>query len=527
VREVRRGCIALCVVAASLAGCGGKRSAEPPATTVGSPPPRHQAPAVTRRRVVVTVVDGDTRRRVRGALVRIGRLADRANRKGNAELRLRRLAPLVVSVDARGYGGRELRMPFQRRRRVVVRVYRDGLQWPMYGATPARTQAHTAIRVRPPFRVVWSRGLGSLIEFPAVVSDGVAYIGNSSGTVRALSMRNGTVLWRRDVRHGKMAASPAVVGDELVVHSMDGVVRVLDRRTGRLRFEYRVGSPIESSPLVRDRIDYFGAWNGNVYALDLRRRKLRWVYRSGYKITSSAALADRTLYIGDYGGRLLALTPGNGRLLWSAGVNGRIYGTPAVWAGRVFVPSSDGGSLTAFSTRGRYLWRIHTGSYVYSSPAVWAGHVYFGSYNGLLYSLAARTGSVRWSVPTGGPVSGAPAVVDGVAYAGSFAHRIVGVDADTGRVLLRFPHGEYVPVSGSGGRLLLHGYSRLYAVESSSPRPVRTTAGRGEVTLDRSGRPQPPGSRPRGRSRRPGRTRVGLPRRAAGTVEPRPSRADG
>ena len=32
-------------------------------------------------------------------------------------------------------------------------------------------------------------------------------------------------------------------------------------------------------------------------------------------------------------------------------------------------------------------------------------------------------------------------------------------------VLLRFPHGEYVPVSGNGRRLLLHGYSRVWAVE--------------------------------------------------------------
>jgi outer membrane protein assembly factor BamB len=358
-------------------------------------------------------------------------------------------------------------MPFQRRRHVKVRLYRAGLQWPMYGATPARTQAHPAIRLRPPFRVVWSRGIGSLIEFPAVVSDGVAYIGNYHGTVRALSMRSGRVLWRRDVPGGKMAASPAVVGDDLVVHGMDGVVRVLDRRTGRPRFTYRIGSPIESSPLVRDRIDYFGAWNGNVYALDLRTRKLRWVYRSGYKITSSAALAGRTLYIGDYGGRLLALAPGSGRLRWSAGVNGRIYGTPAVWAGRVFVPSSNGGSLTAFTTRGRYAWRVHTGSYVYSSPAVWAARVFFGSYDGRLYCVSAWSGRVGWSVQTGGAVSGAPAVVDGVVYAGSFAHRIVGADARTGRVLLRFPHGEYVPVSGSGGRLLLHGYSRIYAVESA------------------------------------------------------------
>jgi hypothetical protein len=52
-----------------------------------------------------------------------------------------------------------------------------------------------------------------------------------------------------------------------------------------------------------------------------------------------------------------------------------------------------------------------------------------------------------------------------VAYAGSTWGRITGVDAKSGRVLLRFPHGEYVPVSGNGRRLLLHGYSRVWAVE--------------------------------------------------------------
>jgi outer membrane protein assembly factor BamB len=142
-----------------------------------------------------------------------------------------------------------------------------------------------------------------------------------------------------------------------------------------------------------------------------------------------------------------------------------VYGTPAVLGRRVFVPSSTGGSLTAFSTGGRYLWRVGTGSYVYSSPAVWAGRVFFGSYNGRMYAVSASRGRVLWSVRAGGPISGAVTVVGGVAYAGSTRGRIVGADALSGRVLLRFPHGEYVPVSGNGRRLLLHGYSRLYAVD--------------------------------------------------------------
>jgi outer membrane protein assembly factor BamB len=146
-------------------------------------------------------------------------------------------------------------------------------------------------------------------------------------------------------------------------------------------------------------------------------------------------------------------------------VNGRIYGTPAVAGGRVFVPSSDGGSMSAFTTNGRFLWRRDFGSYVYSSPAAAYGRVYFGAYNGVFYSLRASDGATAWAVGTGGPISGAAVVVGGVAYAGSFAHRIIGVGARRGSVVLSFPHGEYVPVSGSGQRLLLHGYSRLYAVE--------------------------------------------------------------
>jgi outer membrane protein assembly factor BamB len=370
-----------------------------------------------------------------------------------------------VTVGARGFGTRTVFERFRKSRKATIRVYRPELQWPMYGATPQRAQAQTHIRLRPPFRTVWSVGLGTLIEFPAVVDDGVAYIGNARATIRAISMRFGRVLWRHDTPHGKMASSPAVVGRDLVYHTMDGHVYVLDRATGRLRWHRYVGSPIESSPIVRRGVDYFGAWNGGVYALDLRTRRFRWTRWLGAKITSSAAIFGGRLFIGDYGGRLWALSPRTGRTRWVGGVNGRIYGTPAVAGGRVFVPSSTGGSLTAFSVTGRYLWRVNTGSYVYSSPAAWGGRVFFGSYNGYFYGVSASSGHVLWTVGTGGPISGAAAVVDGVAYAGSFAHRIVGVDARTGKTLLRFGHGHYVPVSGNGMRLLFHGYSRLYAVE--------------------------------------------------------------
>jgi outer membrane protein assembly factor BamB len=415
-------------------------------------------------RLKLTIVDGDRNTRVHGARVRVWGHSARTSRDGVAEILVPRLRPLDVTISAPGFATRVVREQFGKRR-ATIRVYQPANQWPLYGATPSRTQAQTSIRLRPPFRTVWSRGLGTLIEFPAVVDDGVAYIGNARATVRAISMRFGKVLWRRDTPGGKMASSPAVVGDRVVFHTMNGWVVVLDRATGRVKWRWYVGSPVESSPVVRDGVDYFGAWNGRLYALDLRRHRLRWSRWLGAKITSSAALAGGRLFVGDYGGRIWALNPRSGATRWIAGVNGRVYGTPAVAAGRVFVPSSTGGTLTAFTTTGRYLWRVYTGAYVYSSPAAWGGRVFFGSYNGVFYGVSAASGRILWEVGTGGPISGAAVVVDGVAYAGSFSHRIVGVDARTGRTLLRFGHGHYVPVSGNGMRLLFHGYSRLYAVE--------------------------------------------------------------
>jgi len=374
-----------------------------------------------------------------------------------------------VTVRANGFSTRTVLMPFSISRRETVRIYQPDLQWPLYGATQARSQSQIHIRLRPPFKTVWSVALGGLIEFPAVVDSGVAFVGNARATITAISMRFGTIVWKHATPHGEMASSPAVVGDEVVYHSMDGHVFVLDRASGGVRWQYDVGSPIESSPIVHDGVDYFGAWDGRVYALDLRTHRLRWSRALGAKITSSAAIDGATLYIGDYGGRIWALSPRTGGTRWVRSVDGRVYGTPAVLHGRVFVPSSSGGSLTAFTTAGSYLWRVGTGSYVYSSPAAWGGRVFFGSYNGVFYCVSAQNGRILWRVGTGGAISGAAVVVDGVAYAGSFSHRIYGVDARSGRVLVIFKHGNYVPVSGNGMRLLFHGYSSLYAME---PRPI-------------------------------------------------------
>ena len=291
----------------------------------------------------MTVVDGDLGTLVAGALVQIGRLAARSDARGVASIPIGPRSALVTVASKPGYGARAVRLPFRTHPRSTMKIYRRALQWAMYGAVPERTQQQAAIRLRPPFKVVWTHGLGGLIEFPAVVADGVAYIGNARETIRALDMQDGSVIWRHDTSHGEMASSPAVFGGVLVVHGMDGTVQVLRRSDGHLLWRFDAGSPIESSPVVLpDGVDVFGTWDGWVTALDLRTHRVRWRYRDGCKITSSAAVADGTVYVGDYCGRLIALSTATGALRWAGSVNGRVYGTPAVAGGSRLRAELDG-----------------------------------------------------------------------------------------------------------------------------------------------------------------------------------------
>jgi outer membrane protein assembly factor BamB len=431
---------------------------DPVATVAPALPP---APATR-----VRVVDGDTAKAVASARVVFSRegASSEADRRGVADLGVPRRR-IRVHVAAPGYSARDVRVDFRRRLVHEVDLWRPALQWPLYGANPARTQVHPAIKLRPPFRALWTRSLGGLVEFPAVVWDGVAYVNNIHGWLRAISMRNGHVLWQRRV--GTLTASSPGLDPKrglLVTPSMSpGYVSVVSMETGHVRWRLYTGRA-EPSPVIRDGIAYFAAANGNVYALDLDRRRPRWVFHGGVKITSSPALVGKRLYVGDYAGRVFALNARTGRLLWTGSAGSRVYGTVAVAGGRVFAPSVFSG-LSALSARtGRLRWRIPVSAYLYSSPAVYRGRVYFGTYAGAVSCASARTGRIIWSRPAGGAVSGAVQVVAGVVYAASMGSRTTAWDWRTGRTLWTFPHGRYVPVSGNGARLLMHGGGRVWAV---------------------------------------------------------------
>jgi outer membrane protein assembly factor BamB len=459
--------------AAMATACSSGREGAPPvpepwvvpgAARQASPPER----PLPRR--FFEILDGDTGKPVADALIHVGRRTTATDSAGRAVLVSVGRGALRVKVTAPGYVAGSERIPKGSPPTAQVAVYRRDLQWPLYGANPARTQAHEAIKLRPPFRAVWQRAFGGLIEFPAVVWAGRGYVNTIRGYLTAFSMSTGRRIWRTKVGT-IVASSPAVDAKRnalVTVSKSPGAVSIVDMDTGRIRWRYSIG-PSEPSPLVRGRTAYLAGTNGRVYALDIVRRRVRWSRSLGAKITSSPALRGQRLYIGDYAGRVFALNAANGRVIWTGSAGTRVYGTVAVAGGRVFAPSVFSGLSALSAGSGRLLWRIPVGVYLYSSPAVYRGRVYFGTYAGRVYCASAASGRIIWSRSIGRRISGAVEVVDRVVYASTFG-RTIGWDWRTGRSLVRFPLGEYVPVSGNGSTLLVHGHSRIWAVEPKRPR---------------------------------------------------------
>ena len=354
--------------------------------------------------------------------------------------------------------------------------------WPAFGYDPERLHVGPDVRVRPPFRKIWTAGGASLFEFPPAIAYNRLYLADSAGRVLAISTRTGARAWDFE-SHRCQAASPAA--DDMqhgtvfevflnrhpckARRANDGEVVALSVGTGKLRWSRHIGAS-ETSPVVVDNRLYVGDWLGHVYALDKRSGRILWTADTGGAVKGGITVSGNRVYAGSYDGHLYAFDARNGRRIWRANGDprlvgsGQFYSTPAAAYGRVYIGSTDGKVYSFGATSGKRRWSRSTGGYVYGSPAVWQDLVFVGSYSHTFYALDAATGDIRWTFKANGPISGSATVIDGVVYFASLTKkgRTYALAARTGRLLWSFPDGQYTPVVADKQRLYLVGYARLY-----------------------------------------------------------------
>jgi outer membrane protein assembly factor BamB len=379
----------------------------------------------------------------------------------------------------------------------------DRFVWAHYGYTPDRRRYLPLEEpLRPPFKQIWEKEGGVLLEFSPVIGRKRLFLLNDAGKLVAIHKHTGKVLWRRKL--GALAAASPAYADGMVYvvllqRSLSGSgadagrVVALNARTGKRKWTRDLPSRSESSPLVDGNRVYFGSENGTVYSMATSDGSVRWRFNASGAVKGGLALADGKLYFGDYGGRVYAIRQDSGRLVWrtsthglSFGRGGNFYSTPAVAYGRVYIGNTDGRMYSLGADGGQVAWSRSTGGYVYASPAVArlpGGRplVYAGSYSGRFHAWDARSGDLVWSRGGNGRISGGATVIgDIVYYADLGRKRTIGLGARTGRKLFEHPRGSYNPVVSDGETIYLAGYHNLYALQplSRTEKKARATTAR-------------------------------------------------
>jgi outer membrane protein assembly factor BamB len=243
------------------------------------------------------------------------------------------------------------------------------------------------------------------------------------------------------------------------------------KQLGGVKWVFKAGGPIVTSPAIADGVVYIAAWDGHLYAIDQETGKEKWNFKSHMPIASSPAVVGDTLYFISSAGSLVALDIKTGKPKWTYGIEyerkfeaKNLHGyppvaqtipdawdmftsSPAVANGKVYFGGGDGNVYAVDAQAGTLLWKFPTKDVVHSSPAVVNNTVYIGSWDSYLYAIDADTGLGKWSFKSGEDnaihnqvgFQSSPAVVDGTVYIGCRDAHVYAIDAVSGRKKWDYP----------------------------------------------------------------------------------------
>jgi eukaryotic-like serine/threonine-protein kinase len=129
---------------------------------------------------------------------------------------------------------------------------------------------------------------------------------------------------------------------------------------------------------------YVGSGDHNLYAINLDAGTLKWKFKTGGRVNSSPAVAGGMVYFGSYDGSFYAVDAATGKVNWKFQTAGE----------RRFAARHLHGAEPATETMPDPF------DFYLSSPAIDKGAVYFGSGDGNVYALDAASGALKWKFQT-------------------------------------------------------------------------------------------------------------------------------
>lgn len=241
----------------------------------------------------------------------------------------------------------------------------------------------------------WSMTTTSPIESSPQIANGIAYVGSDDGTVYAVHLLTGSVLWTYQAP-GAVTDSPAVDPTQHVVVFADSTGRItaLNSATGAFLWSHATGGPVTASPSVFSGYVLVGSADGIVYALGETSGSVNWTYSAGSPITGSGCLytggpkAQNEYVFGTSNGAMDYLNLSTGTLNHNFQTTGAIVAVSCATSWAVF--NTAGGQAIGIKYPSQYSW-------VYTAPAGFASGAAVS--DGVVYLTGLDKTVVAFTIP--------------------------------------------------------------------------------------------------------------------------------
>lgn len=276
--------------------------------------------------------------------------------------------------------------------------------------------------------------------------------------VNALRPDNGTLLWTRAFPSGfTLSIQLTVLNDIVYINMGDDGVAALQDSDGTLLWHYMSSIPFNLLPYVAGGVVYMGTQDAHIYALRASDGFLLWKYTTPVPPSSALpVIANGYIYIHLEDGSIDALRMSDGSLLWHYTQPLFISEfTPGIEGGALYVIALDGAVCALRASDGSLLW--HDALHGSTDLSVADKMIYITTQDGSVAALQASNGSLLWQYHDGNGNAASTTVANGVAY-------IVSQVNDTNSI---------AALNASNGTLLWH-YTLPVPVPSTQLSPIVT-----------------------------------------------------
>lgn len=262
---------------------------------------------------------------------------------------------------------------------------------------------------------VWTYKAAGEIKSSPLIVDGVAYFGDSEGVFHAVDARTGQGRWTF-VTEGEIISSANALDEFVLFGSYDQHLYCLRRQDGSVAWKVETEGYVHGMPAVTAATALIAGCDGLMRVVEVKTGQEVDQIALGDYVGASAAVRGDRAYVGTYGCQILCVDLAGADVAWRYEHPKRrlpFHASPAVTSGRVIVAGRDKRVLSLDIETGAPQWAHTSRSRFDASPVVAGDRVFVGSAGGKIVALDLETGEVEWEFVSGSEFSASPSVAGG------------------------------------------------------------------------------------------------------------------